>query len=85
MAAAKNSYQDAFAQYEKQMRPFVKVNQALGLNAAKRMRSQDDVNLSGWLLKQFMQIAPGKLIKCIIDLSTRRITKAANAITFKEY
>lgn len=67
------------------MRPFIKINQALGLKAAKRMRSHDKVTIQGWLLKQLMRIAPGELIKFIIKLSTQRISKAANSITLKDY
>jgi 2-polyprenyl-6-methoxyphenol hydroxylase-like FAD-dependent oxidoreductase len=85
IVTAKGDYQSAFEKYEKQMRPFIKTNQALGLKAAKRMRSQDKITIQGWLLKQLMRIAPGGFIKFIIKLSTERISKAANSITLKDY
>ncbi|KTD22767.1 oxidoreductase [Legionella lansingensis] len=85
LAAAKGAYQTAFDQYEKQMRSLVKVNQELGIRAAKLMRSQEKSNLLAWLLKQLMQIVPGRLTKFFINRATRRINQAANFISLKDY
>ena len=41
LAAASGAYQTAFRQYEEEMRPFVMVNQELGLKAANLMRSKE--------------------------------------------
>jgi 2-polyprenyl-6-methoxyphenol hydroxylase-like FAD-dependent oxidoreductase len=85
LAAASGAYQTAFEQYEKEMRPFVLLNQALGLKSAKLMKPQEKKNLSEWLLAQILRIAPGRMIEFFINRSTRRIHQAANAITLKDY
>ena len=85
LAAASGAYQIAFQQYEKEMRPFVMLNQALGIRSANLMKSKDKRNVFGWLLEQLMQIAPGRVLEFIINRSTRRIHQAANAITLKDY
>ena len=85
LAAASSAYQIAFQQYEKEMRPFVMLNQALGIRSANLMKSKDKRNVFGWLLEQLMQIAPGRMLEFIINRSTRRIHQAANAITLKDY
>jgi 2-polyprenyl-6-methoxyphenol hydroxylase-like FAD-dependent oxidoreductase len=81
LAAASGAYQTAFQQYEKEMRPFVALNQALGLKSANLMRSKEQKNVMTWLLEQIMRIAPG----LFINRSTQRIHQAANAITLKDY
>jgi 2-polyprenyl-6-methoxyphenol hydroxylase-like FAD-dependent oxidoreductase len=85
LAAASGAYHTGFAEYESVMRPFVKINQALGIKAASLMRSKDKKTIAGWLLERTMQIVPGRLVEFIINRSTRRITQAANAITLKDY
>jgi 2-polyprenyl-6-methoxyphenol hydroxylase-like FAD-dependent oxidoreductase len=85
LAAASGAHQTAFAEYETVMRPFVKINQALGIKAASLMRSKEKKTISAWLLEQIMRAVPGSMIEFIIKRSTRRITKAANAITLKDY
>ena len=81
LAAASGAYQTAFQQYEKEMRPFVALNQALALKSANLMRSKEKKNVMTWLLEQIMRIAP----VLFINRSTRRIHQAANAITLKDY
>jgi hypothetical protein len=39
----------------------------------------------GWLLKQLMRILPGPVTEWLINRSTERIRKAANAICLKDY
>src|SRR5262245_45589156 len=85
LAAASGAYQTALDQYEKEMRPFVMLNQALGLKSANLMRSKGKKNVFMWLLEQIMRIAPGRMIEFFINRSTRRIHQAANAITLKDY
>ena len=81
LAAASDTYQTAFQQYEQEMRPLVAVNQALGLKSASLMRSKEKTNVMTWLLEQIMRIAP----RLFINRATRRIHQAANAITLKDY
>ena len=85
LAAASGAYQTAFDRYEREMRPFVMLNQALGLKSANLMRSKEQRNLSTWLLEKMMQIAPGRMVEFFINRSTRRIHQAANAINLKDY
>jgi 2-polyprenyl-6-methoxyphenol hydroxylase-like FAD-dependent oxidoreductase len=85
LAAASGTYQAAFRQYEEEMRPFVMLNQELGLKAANLMKSKERKNLIMWLLDQMMRIAPGRMIEFFINRSTRRIHQAANAIALKDY
>jgi 2-polyprenyl-6-methoxyphenol hydroxylase-like FAD-dependent oxidoreductase len=84
LAAASGAYQTAFDQYEREMRPFVALNQELGVRSAKLMTSKGK-SVSTWLLEQIMRIAPGRMVELIIDRGTRRIQHAANAITLKDY
>jgi 2-polyprenyl-6-methoxyphenol hydroxylase-like FAD-dependent oxidoreductase len=85
LAAAAGAYRAAFHQYEEEMRPFIMLNQALGLKSAELMRSKEKKNVSAWLFEQIMRIAPGRMIQFFINRSTRRIHQAANAITLKDY
>jgi 2-polyprenyl-6-methoxyphenol hydroxylase-like FAD-dependent oxidoreductase len=83
LAAASGEHQTAFLQYEKQMRPFVEFNQALGIKSAKLMKSKEKSDPLSWLTERIMQIAPGRLLEFFINRSTRRIHQAANAICAK--
>jgi 2-polyprenyl-6-methoxyphenol hydroxylase-like FAD-dependent oxidoreductase len=85
LAAASGAYQIAFDRYEKEMRPFVMLNQALGIKSANLMRSKEDKNAFTWLLGQIMRIAPGRMIEFFINRSTQRIHQAANALALKNY
>jgi 2-polyprenyl-6-methoxyphenol hydroxylase-like FAD-dependent oxidoreductase len=82
---ASGAYQTAFDRYEKEMRPFVALNQALGIKSAKLMRSKEKSNPLTRLTAQIMQMAPGRMLEFFINRSTRRIHQAANAITLKDY
>jgi 2-polyprenyl-6-methoxyphenol hydroxylase-like FAD-dependent oxidoreductase len=84
-ASGAGAYQAAFRQYEKEMRPFVMINQELGLKAANLMKSKERKNLLMWLLDQTMRFAPGRMLEFFINRSTRRIHQAANAIALKDY
>src|SRR5262245_46520248 len=85
LASASGAHLRAFAQFENVMRPFVEANQALGLRSAKLMRSGEKKSVVGWLLKQLMRIVPGRMTEWIINRSTERITRAANAVRLKDY
>jgi hypothetical protein len=84
LAAASDTYQAAFRQYEKEMRPYVVLNQALGIKSANLMKSKEK-SVFMWLLERVLRIAPGRMIQFFINRSTRRIHQAANAITLKDY
>src|SRR6516162_8876075 len=85
LAATSGAYPRAFAEFENVLRPFVEANQALGLRSAKLMRSGEKKSVVGWLLKQLMRMVPGRMTEWIINRSTARITRAANAIRLKDY
>src|SRR5262245_62202476 len=85
LAAASGDCPRAFAEYESAMRHFIDANQALGLRSSKIMLSGENKSVSGWLLKQLMRILPGPVLEWIINRSTERIRKAANAISLKDY
>ena len=71
LAAASGAHQAAFDQYEKEMRPFVTLNQALGIKSANLMKSKEKKNVFMWLLEQVLQIAPGRMIEFFINRSTK--------------
>jgi 2-polyprenyl-6-methoxyphenol hydroxylase-like FAD-dependent oxidoreductase len=85
LATAAGAHPRAFAEFENVMRPFVVANQALGLKSARLMRSGEEKSVVGWLLKQLMRVVPGRMTEWIINRSTERITRAANAIQIKDY
>jgi len=85
LAATSGAFQTSFHQYEKEMRSFVMINQALGLKSANLMTSKEKKGILMWLLEQIIRIAPGRMIEFFINRSTRRIHQAANAITLKDY
>ena len=49
------------------------------------MRSGVNKSVVGWLFKQLMGMVPGRMTEWIINRSTQRITRAANAISLKDY
>ncbi len=81
LAAAQGESKIAFAHYEQLMRPFAKKNQDLVKMSARIMKSSF---YSIWLY-QLGSIMPTKLIHYFKTLALKRTTKAANAITLKEY
>ncbi len=76
LAAAAGDHERAFAEYDRVMRPFVEVNQELGMRSAAFM-TQDPASAPSEL--------SGSEIESVIDSSTERITGASNAITLKDY
>jgi 2-polyprenyl-6-methoxyphenol hydroxylase-like FAD-dependent oxidoreductase len=75
-AAAAGDHEAAFAEYDRLMRPFIAVNQALGIQSAQVM-TQDPAREPRDL--------SGSEIESTIDQTTDRIADAANAITLKDY
>ena len=76
LAAAVGDHDAAFAECDRVMRPFIAVNQALGIQSAQFM-TQDPTSAP-------VQLS-GSEIERVIDRSTDRIADAANAITLKDY
>jgi 2-polyprenyl-6-methoxyphenol hydroxylase-like FAD-dependent oxidoreductase len=85
LTTASGAYQIAFDRYEREMRLFVMINQALGIKSANLMRSKEKTNVWAWLVARMMEIAPGRMVEFFINRSTQRIHSAANAITLKDY
>jgi 2-polyprenyl-6-methoxyphenol hydroxylase-like FAD-dependent oxidoreductase len=86
LAAASGTPSRAFAEFENVMRPFVEVNQALGRSSAKLMRSGEKMPVVvSWLLKQLMRAVPGRMLQWLINRGTKRISRAANAISLNDY
>lgn len=85
LVSAKGDYQQAFKNYQKEMKSFVKANQALGITAAKLMKSGEESNLKSRILKTLMRLIPGSLYQFFIQRTKGRINYAANAITLKNY
>jgi 2-polyprenyl-6-methoxyphenol hydroxylase-like FAD-dependent oxidoreductase len=63
LAAASGAYQTAFDHYEKEMGPFVALNQALGIKSASFMRSKEKSDPLTWLTAQIMQMAPASMLE----------------------
>jgi 2-polyprenyl-6-methoxyphenol hydroxylase-like FAD-dependent oxidoreductase len=76
LAAGGGDHEAAFAEYDRLMRPFIAVNQTLGIQSAQFM-TQDPTSARVEL--------SGREIESVIDRSTDRIADAANAITLKDY
>lgn len=85
LAKAKGNFQIAYDQFEQEMRPFIEVNQTLGINAAKLFSSQEKRNLLTWLIGKIMNIAPASIIEFFINRTSKRIHQAANSIILKDY
>ena len=81
LADAQGDYKVAFSRYEKLMRPFVNENQALAKMSARIMKGS---SYSVWLYR-LAAIMPAKVLHYFKNLGLKRITKAANALTLKEY
>ncbi len=85
LALAKGNYQIAFNQFEKLMRPYITLNQELGMKAAKLFRSKEKSNPLSWLIEKLMNLLPGRLVEFFINRATKRINRAANSIVLKDY
>ena len=76
LAAASGDHRAAFSAYDRKLGPFVEINQQLGIQSAAFM-TQDPSTPPAEL--------SGSVIESVIDSSTDRIRRAANAITLKDY
>jgi 2-polyprenyl-6-methoxyphenol hydroxylase-like FAD-dependent oxidoreductase len=76
LAAASGDLEAAFAEYDRAMRPFITVNQQLGIESARFMTSKPE---------ETSPELSGEMVESVIDRSTQRISHAANAIALKDY
>jgi 2-polyprenyl-6-methoxyphenol hydroxylase-like FAD-dependent oxidoreductase len=84
LAAAAGDHQAAFAGYQQQMSGFVEQNQQIALGNAKRFTPGTRTQI--WLQNQTIRALPympGKNL--ILNLATKGVREAANAITLKDY
>jgi 2-polyprenyl-6-methoxyphenol hydroxylase-like FAD-dependent oxidoreductase len=65
LAAASGDHLIAFAKYEKEMRSFIKCNQAIGTRSAKIFRAHATNRPMAWLHEQLMRFMPGRLVQWI--------------------
>ncbi|MGN8068679.1 FAD-dependent monooxygenase [Mucilaginibacter sp. 22184] len=88
LAAAFGNHQIAFANYESQMRWFVKANQRLGVTVLKDMvpKSKKQLWLQTAMLRVMLKL-PGKekLLRSFLKEMQRTVDEAANAIELKNY
>jgi 2-polyprenyl-6-methoxyphenol hydroxylase-like FAD-dependent oxidoreductase len=88
LAAANGHHQTAFANYESQMRWFVKANQRLGVTVLKDMvpKSKKQLWLQTAMLRLMLKL-PGKekLLRSFLKEMQRSVDEAANAIELKNY
>ena len=81
LSSAQGDYQTAFSHYEKIIRPFVEENQALANMSAHIIK---DSFYSVWL-HRISAVMPSKILYYFKSLALKRTTKAANALTLKDY
>ena len=88
LAASFGNHETAFANYESQMRWFVKANQQLGLTVLKDMvpKSKKQLWLQTVMLRLMLKL-PGKekLLRGFLKEMQRSVDEAANAIELKNY
>ncbi|MBB6126189.1 FAD-dependent monooxygenase [Mucilaginibacter lappiensis] len=88
LAASYGNHQAAFANYESQMRWFVKANQQLGVTVLKDMvpKSKKQLWLQTTMLRLMLKL-PGKekILKNFLKEMQRSVDEAANAIELKNY
>jgi 2-polyprenyl-6-methoxyphenol hydroxylase-like FAD-dependent oxidoreductase len=88
LAAAEGDYKTAFANYEREMREFIKKNQQLGLTVLEDMipKSAKQVWVQNTMLR-LMLCLPGKekIIKSMLRKTQQAVNDAANGIILKDY
>lgn len=77
----RGDYRRAFSQYEKLMRPFINENQALANMSARIMKN----SFYSHFIYRILSFMPSKVIHYFKNQALKRTTKAANAISLKEY
>ncbi len=81
LAEAHGDYALAYGGYEKLMRPFVKQNQALAAMSARIMKKG---RYGEWVHK-LASTLPSTVLHYFKNLAVKRTTKAANALSLKNY
>ncbi len=85
LAATSGNYTNAFSQYEALMRRYVAKNQKLGRTFARNMTSENKNRVVIWLHELLMHTLPDQWVNFLTNRSVRRVNRAANAITLKNY
>lgn len=88
LAKAQGDYTKAFACYEESLREFVKKNQKLARMSVTLMEGGDSSWLAStivWLNHHLSRLLPASWIQFCKNWGLRQTTKAANAITLKDY
>lgn len=78
---AQGDHHVAFSRYEKLMRPFANKNQALAKMSARIMKG----SIYSVCLHRIAEIMPAKVLHYFKNLGLKRTSKAANALTLKDY
>lgn len=81
LADAEGDYKTAFDKYETLVRPFAEKNQALAKLSANIMKGS---TYSHFVYK-IASLIPAKVVHFFKNLALKRTTKAANALTLKDY
>src|SRR5262249_30310561 len=79
--AADGDYQKAFANYERQMRPFAKAGQKRGQSTAKNLVIDSMAKL--WVRNQILRRP--RLMRFLFQLSTQSMKRTAERISLKNY
>jgi 2-polyprenyl-6-methoxyphenol hydroxylase-like FAD-dependent oxidoreductase len=88
LAKAQGEYVKAFSCYNECLREFVKKNQELAKMSATLIGASDSswmTSMIFWLSVQLGRLLPGSLIQFCKKWGLRKTTKAANALTLKDY
>jgi len=87
LAKAEGDHVKAFRAFEAEMKPFIETNQRLGQQASDRMTSQGGLvsKLVGKTMQAVLNYAPGKVVRWMINISSKRIQRAARSIVIKDY
>lgn len=84
LAASQGEYISAFSNYEEVLREFVSTNQKLAQMSASLMTGTE-TSWKAWLHNLLLRFMPKSWILFLKERGLKRITKAANAITLKDY
>jgi len=81
LQAAQGDYRRAFANYEREMRPFAAASQKRGQSTARNLVV--DSVAKAWVRNQILRRP--RLMRFLFQLSTRSMARAAESITLKTY
>ena len=88
LAEAQGDYCKAFQRYEESLREFVKKNQRLAQMSVTLMEGSGSswrMSIIIWLIHHLGKLLPGSWIQFFKKRGLRQTTKAANALTLKDY